>query len=74
LGTAFVAGSFIARYQAFTGHGKSAEEIAAVLFDIFIDHPLTAGEMATAVVNYFAVSDSFNETRRRVSMMDRITA
>ena len=65
---------FIARYQAFSGFGKNPEEIATALFDIFIDHPLTASEMATAVVNYFAASDSFNETRRRVTMVDRIKA
>ena len=28
--------------------------------------------MATAVVNYFAASTSYNETRRRVAMVERI--
>jgi hypothetical protein len=28
--------------------------------------------MATSIVNYFAASTSFNETRRRIAMVDRI--
>jgi hypothetical protein len=52
--------------------GKTPEGIATALFDILIDHSLTAGEMATAVVNYFAASTSYSETRRRVVMVERI--
>jgi hypothetical protein len=39
---------FIGRYQAPQGAGKTAAGLAAVLFNIFIEHELTAGEMATA--------------------------
>jgi hypothetical protein len=63
---------FVSRYQAFAGQGKTPDEIGNALFDILLDHPLTASEMAISVVNYFAASNSFNETRRRVVMVDRI--
>jgi TIR domain len=65
---------FVARYQAFTGQGKTAEEIAGALVDILFVHELTAREMAAAVVNYFAASNSYEATRSRVALLDRITA
>ena len=63
---------FISRYQAFAGQGRTPDDIATALFHLLIDHPLTASEMATSVVNYFVESISFSETRRRVAMVDRI--
>jgi hypothetical protein len=63
---------FVARYQAFSGHGKEPGQIATALFDILFDNPLTATEMAGAVVNDFAASPSYAETRRRISTVERI--
>jgi hypothetical protein len=65
---------FIGRYQGPQGLGKTAAGLAAVLFKIFIEHELTAGEMATGVVDYFAASHSFSETRRRMQLVESVTA
>jgi hypothetical protein len=64
---------FLGRYQAPQGAAKTTAALASVLFNIFIEHELTAGEMASAVVNYFAASSSFNETRRRMQLVESIT-
>lgn len=65
---------FIARYEALSGVEKTPEELTATIFDILVDHELTASEMASALVSYFTTSDSYNETRRRMPLVERIKA
>ena len=52
---------------------RPAAALAALLFKTFSEHELTADEMSSAVVEYFATSRSFKETRRRWQLVESIT-
>jgi TIR domain len=63
---------FIGRYQALSGQDKTPVDIAPAIFSILVENALTAGRMAEAIVSYFEESPSFNETRRRFALIERV--
>ena len=70
----FVPYGFMGRSQGLDAHKKAPPEIASDLFSILIDHPLSSGQMASAIVSYFGGSPSYAETRRRLALVGRIKA
>ena len=63
---------FIARFQAFNGLGKKAEQIAKELFEAYRQHPLTKAAMASVCVALFESSDSFEQAKTRVRYLEEI--
>jgi hypothetical protein len=63
---------FISRYQAVNGRGKSADEVAADLFEILVRNEKTSAEMAAALVHSLAHSRSFAESKRRAGRLSEI--
>jgi hypothetical protein len=64
---------FIARYQALSGSGKSAEELAGGIFDVLCQHDLTSGAMARAIVSQFEDSASFAAAKANAVLLRRVT-
>jgi hypothetical protein len=63
---------FIGRYQALAGNGKSPQDLAAELFQIFITHPQSRRRMAEALVNKFANSSSFDEAKKNMTILESL--
>jgi hypothetical protein len=65
---------FMGRYQGLDARKMEPPEIAAHLFAILVDHLLSSGHMASAIVSNFEDSPSYNETRRRLGLVERTKA
>jgi hypothetical protein len=63
---------FIGKYQAITAGSKDADELAEEIFDLLLDHPEAAPRMASALVNRFAESPSYNAARDNLRLIQRI--
>jgi len=62
---------FIARQQAVPGANVSVEELARQLFGILLNHKQTQRRMTEALVGRFERSDSFQEAKDNVSLLER---
>jgi hypothetical protein len=65
---------FISRYQALTPIDRTPESVATALFDLLVQHELTAPQMAEALVTQFEGSRSFLKARHNVQLLERIPA
>jgi len=63
---------FLGRYQALTPGKRDAAWIANALFDILLDHALTAERMAPAVVKMLENSGSFAAAKQNMDYVKRI--
>ena len=63
---------FIGRFQAITGIGENPTRLARRLSEILRQHPQTQRRMAEAAVDYFAESPSFDEAKRRMSLLQEL--
>ena len=63
---------FLGRYQALTPGKRDAAWIANALFDILLDHELTAERMAPAVVKMLEDSGSFASAKQNMEYVKRI--
>jgi ribosomal protein L17 len=63
---------FMAPYQGLKAEKKGAPEIASELVSILMEHPLSSGHMASAIVSHFEDSYNFNEVRTRMDLVARI--
>jgi len=63
---------FLGRYQALTPGTRDAAWIADALFEILLEHDLTAERMAPAVVTMFENSGSFAEAKQNLEYVKRV--
>lgn len=63
---------FIARYQGFNGRNRTPDEIAAGIVEILVGRDLTAAQMAEALVAHFERSESFEEAKRNVKLLQQV--
>lgn len=63
---------FIGKFQAIAGVGKSADDLAAEIFELLLKHRDAAPRMASALVNRFAESPSYNAARDNLKLIQRI--
>jgi len=63
---------FIGRYQAIQGKGLSYKKLAEMLFKIFLRHPQTKRRMAETVVNKFVLTNSYDEAKSNMSMLESV--
>lgn len=61
---------FIARFQAFNGHGKEAGQLARELFDAYRKNKQTQQKMSEVLVGLFEESNSFAEARARIGFLE----
>ena len=63
---------FIGRYQVIQGQGLSYEQLAEMLFKIFLRHTQTKRRMAEAVANKFVLTDSYDEAKSNMSLLESV--
>jgi hypothetical protein len=63
---------FIGRFQAFNGHGKAAEALAAELFDAYRKNKQTQRRMAEVLVGLFEESGSFAEAKSWIGYLEEL--
>lgn len=63
---------FIGRYQALQGQGLSYEQIADKLFKIFLGYPQTKRRMAETIVNKFVQTDSYEEAKSNMKLLESV--
>ena len=63
---------FIGRYQALPARGKSYDQIADELYEIFVNHPQTAKRMAEAQVHRFSESYNFENAKRNMTRLEAL--
>ena len=63
---------FIGRYQAIQGMGLSYEQLAEMLFKIFLTHPQTKRRMAESLVEGFIYSNSFDEAKSNMDILESV--
>jgi len=63
---------FICRYQAIQGKGLSYEQLAEMLFKIFLRYPQTKRRMSETVVNKFFLTDSYDEAKFNMSLLESV--
>lgn len=63
---------FIGRVQAFNGLGKTPKRLAAELFDAYRKNALTNSILADACVSLFEESDSFQQAKERVALLEQL--
>ena len=63
---------FLARYQGLQAANLSADDIATKLFNIILQHDLTAPSMARALATQFSESSSFASAKRNASLLEQV--
>jgi hypothetical protein len=63
---------FIARFQAFTGGGKTPAELVQELFDAYRKNKQTQKRMAEVLVTLFEDSSSFASAKRRIGYLEEL--
>ena len=63
---------FIGKFQAITGTAGNPTRLARRLSEILRQHPQTQRRMAEAAVDYFTESPSFDEAKRRMSLLEEL--
>jgi len=63
---------FLRKYQGFQARGLSAPDVAEQLFQILLEHPLTAERMADALVENMASAWSFQAARDAMPLLERV--
>jgi hypothetical protein len=63
---------FIGKYQAISGGGKSADDLAEEILGLLIKHADAAPRMASALVNRFVESPGYNAARENLKLIARI--
>jgi hypothetical protein len=63
---------FVGKYQAISGTGKNATDLAEEIVGLLIEHEDAAPRMASALVNRFAESPSYNAARENLKLIYRI--
>lgn len=63
---------FIGRFQAFSGNGKSATELAREMFDAFRKNKQTQRRMGEVLVRLFEESGTFAEAKARIGYLEEL--
>jgi hypothetical protein len=63
---------FIGRFQAFTGHGKTALILAREIFDAYRKNKQSQRRMAEVLVCFFEDSGSFAEAKMRIGYLEEL--
>ena len=63
---------FIGKFQAIAGTGGNPTQLARRLSETLRQHPQTLRRMAETTANYFAESPSFDEAKRRMSLLEQV--
>lgn len=63
---------FVSRFQAFTGSGKNAEEIAVEVFDAILSHKMLQKRMAEITVKLFVKSENFATSKLRMGHLEKL--
>jgi TIR domain-containing protein len=63
---------FLGKYQGFPAKGLQAPEVAEQLFQILLNHSLTSGRMADALVENMAQAGSFQAARDAMPLLERL--
>jgi len=63
---------FIAKLQAFQGHGKTPRQLAREIVDALLKHKQTKKRMAYAFLSRFEDSDSFAEAKANMTLLQDI--
>lgn len=63
---------FLGKYQGFAAKGLQAPEVAEQLFQILLNHSLTSGRMADALVENMAQAGSFQAARDAMPLLERL--
>ena len=63
---------FLGRYQALSPGDRDAAWVSGALFEIMLDHDLTADRMAPAVVRMFEYSGSFASAKANLQFVKRV--
>ncbi len=64
---------FIGRFQAFTGHGKTAAALAQELFDAYRKNKQSQRRMSEVLVCHFEDSGSFAAAKTRIGYLEQLT-
>lgn len=64
---------FVSRFQAFTGTGKTAAQVATEIFDATLAHKMLRKRMAEITVTAFAESSSWSVSKDRMAHLERLT-
>lgn len=65
---------FIGRFQAFNGNGKTVENLAKEIFDVLRQHKQTKRRMAEVLVAQFESSDSFQNAKDNMRLLEELDA
>lgn len=63
---------FISRFQAFNGNGKSTDELAQEIFDVFRSHKQTQRRMSEILVSRFENSHSFQNAKENMKLLEEL--
>jgi hypothetical protein len=63
---------FIARFQGFTGNGKTSDALARELFDTYLKNTQTQKRMAEVLLSLFQESGSFAAAKTRIGYLEQL--
>ena len=63
---------FMGRYQALPGTGKSYEQLAGEIYQIFLSHRLSRRRMTEIIANKFVESSSFDQAKRNMDLLETV--